>query len=760
MSQEHSFGAQNFEAGARKQEKISEGKERLNPNLERFFLRKLKEGRVGNLLKIILSDPQTRERFFQLHSDKMINIEDPELFHQSPERFSAVFVSLMRDKEMRQVLIDYIQQEQREQTSLHKRLLKEANKDFERNPSALSKESLAAMVYDEINIGGGVHSAIYNQAMTQRNLNVKNLTIESGKEMGGQFRTKDFVQINTSNTPHTEATPQPGLGRGDLNSMGSHAPVQLAYIEPRRFPKGSVFADLTIVNNFLSSTDVLLDSRLEKVVKKEEDTQSDLWPARYKVVLDDGTYVFTNRINKMTGLGESTLPSSFDKESKELFKQVSKEQKENEPPSLLSYEDYASFIHDPKNRHPYRPFANKTVIFVGSGDSTMTGIEFLLGLAESEAYKDDVTNVGRPKKIIIIGAKAMTAQKFKELQKTARYLQVTIEMPDVNLVEGSEKKKIEPVTGHLDQIRRNNDERGPFRFLVTETNTETGEKEFKEIYGDVGILATGYTDHTGKIFGYKEDQPFADPLTAEAVVGKPHDLNYQMVVGVKLKGEEIYALGPSALGRVSESMEEELIGNQKTAISQTTGTRVSIGTWSPRTEMMAERNADVAPRQVLPRVDFTQSLAEKMHRGEEDEKTIHSVNVSVDAIEAADLLTQVRIKTSVATILERFDFSDVKCKDLKIFITRDFVDSTDLTGQASLKLSLNIVFAPRLDRVQEDRIVRALIGSEVCKQSLSMIGRGRFKTLEISVPIKENGKIVIPDMEIQKRREPPSVDQV
>lgn len=749
MSPERHFDPSILGEPVKKTEAIPETKEKTNPDLERFFLKKLKEGRVGNLIKIILTDPQTRERFFQIHEDKMINVEDPAIFHTSPERFSSLFVSLMRDKEMRRVLIDLIQQEQREQTSIHKQALKEANADFEHDPTACKPESIAAMVYDEINLGGGVHSAIYNQAMTQRNLGVKVLTLEAGKEIGGQFRTKDFVQINTSNTPHTSATPQPGLGRGDLNSMGSHAPVQLAYIEPRRFPKGSVFADLATVNNFLSSTDVLLNARLQKVLKKEDDPHSDRWPARYKVLLEDGTFLFANRINKMTGLGEPTLPPSFDAESKALFEEAQNNHAENEPASLMSYEDFASFVHDPKNKHSYRPFAGKTVIFVGSGDSTMTGIEFLLGLSETEAYKDDMTNVGRPKKIIIIGAKTMTAQKFKELQRTARYLQIAIEMPDANPIEGQEKKKIKPVMGHLDQVRKNTNERGAFRFMITAHDSETGEKQFKEIYGDIGILATGYADKTGSIFGYKEEQPFANPDTAEAIVGKPHDLNYQMVLGSKLKGEEIYALGPSSLGRVTESMEEELIGNQKTAISPTTGTRVSIGTWSPRTEMMAERNAHSASQEALPRIDFSHPSVENVVPAQPNETTPHTVNVSLDSIESADLFTQIRIKTSVATILERFNFSEIKCKDLKISISRESLDSTDSTTSNGV---LSLTFEPHLSREQEDRIVRALIGSEVCKQSLSMIGRGRWKTLEVLVPIKKSGKISTPDIEIQKKR--------
>jgi len=84
---------------------------------------------------------------------------------------------------------------------------------------------------------------------------------------------------------------------------------------------------------------------------------------------------------------------------------------------------------------------------------------------------------------------------------------------------------------------------------------------------------------------------------------------------------------------------------------------------------------------------------------------------------------------------------------LKISISRDSLDSTDSTTSNGV---LSLAFEPHLSRDQEDRIVRTLIGSEVCKQSLFMIGRGRWKTLEVVVLIKKSGKISTPDIEIQK----------
>ncbi len=710
-----------------------------------LYARKLREGRIGNLIKVMLSDPTTRERFLDIHKDKMVNFEE-ETFGDSPEKVSSVVVSMMRDRELREVFIKMIDEENAEKTHLLHDAIKASNVKFERSAKSLDEEDIAALVYDEVNIGAGVHGAIYANAMAQENLDVKTLTVDRFPHTAGQFRNKKFVDINSPNVPHERTTPQPMLGKGNLNSMGRRAPVQMPYIESERFPTGNVFGELAEANMFLSNSEVMVKTTFDHVVKPQDDPKSKTWPARYKVVFADGTYVFANRINKISGLGEPNLPSGFDEESKKVFASGSK-RVGDEPPTLDSYEGLVDYIDDPTVKFPRRKFAGKTIVFGGSGDSTMTAIEFFLGFADKLASKDDVMNAGLPKKIVIISSKGISREKYMSWQKNARYLQITLEMPDPDLGEDYKPRKLEGVEGYIDQVRLAKGVDEKYRFLVSSVNPQTGQKELKEVFGDFGYLATGYIDRQGEAFGFEQGtNPFADPEYAEPIVGQTDDLPYQMTIGVKLKDEEIYSLGPGSLGRVVEESERQLTGNTKTPLSPTTGTRVSVGTWGPRTELMAKRNAQMTTEKPLPRYDFHEpDISLEINPDERSE--VYTVNIDSSTIERPGLTTEIEMKASVADILDQYVFPGVKCERLRITFKRE---SPSTRGNAG-EFAISITFAPDLDDKNEPQIVDRLLEEAVCSRAVSMIGRGRWNALEIDVPIKRNGKAKVPEITISKK---------
>lgn len=720
--------------------------EKEHAEVKMLYVRKLREGRIGNLIKVLLSDPTTRERFMDIHQDKMVNFEE-ETFGDSPEKISSVIVSMMRDRELREVLLKMIDEDNADKTEKLSDAIKAANEKFDRSPKSIEEEDVAALVYDEVNIGAGVQGAIYANAMTHENSEVKTLTVDRFPHTAGQFRNKKFVDINSPNMPHERTTPQPMLGKGNLNSMGRHAPVQMSYIESERFPTGNVFGELAQANMFLSNSEVMVNTTFDHVVKPQDDPKSKTWPARYKVVFADGSYVFANRINKISGLGEPKLPDSFDEESRKVFASGSK-RVGDEPPTLDSYEGLADYIDDPTVQFPRRKFAGKTIVFGGAGDSTMTAVEFFLGFADKLATKDDVMNAGLPEKIVIVSSKGISKEKYMEWQKNARYLQIALEMPDPDLGEEYRPKKLEGVEGYIDQVRLAKGVDEKYRFLVSSQNPQTGQKELKEVFGDFGFLATGYVDRQGEAFGFeKGSNPFADPEFAEPVVGKADDLPYQMTIGAKLKGEEIYSLGPGSLGRVVEESERQLTGSTKTPLAPTTGTRVSVGTWGPRTELMAKRHAQITTEHPLPRFDFDEPEI-SLDVNPDERSEAYSVNVDSSTIETPSLTTEVEMKASVADILDQYVFPEMKCDRLVITLKRETRSARRIGSE---EFDVSISFEPDLDDENEPHIVERLLEEAVCSRAVSLIGRGRWNALIIDVPIKQNGKAKVPEISISKK---------
>lgn len=742
------FGMSPEMGGPPEQEQIAIEKKDEDDQAEvkMLYVRKLREGRIGNLIKVLLSDPTTRERFMDIHQDKMINFEE-ETFDDSPEKISSVIVSIMRDRELREVLLKMIDEDYVEKSLKLYGAIEAAIEKFERSPKSLEQEDIAVLVYDEVNIGAGVQGAIYANAMTHENIEVKTLTVDRFPHTAGQFRNKKFVDINSPNMPHERTTPQPMLGKGNLNSMGRRAPVQMSYIESERFPTGNVFGELAQANMFLSNSDVMVSMTFDHVVKPQDDPKSKTWPARYKVVFADGSYVFANRINKISGLGEPKLPDSFDEESRKIFASGSK-RVGNEPPTLESYEGLADYIDDPTVQFPRRKFAGKTIVFGGAGDSTMTAVEFFLGFAGKLASKDEVMNAGLPEKIVIVSSKGISKEKYMEWQKNARYLQITLEMPDPDLGEVYRPKKLEGAEGYIEQVRLAKGVDEKYRFLVSSVDPKTRHKELKEVFGDFGFLATGYVDRQGEAFGFEAgSNPFADPEYAEPVVGKADDLPYQMTIGAKLKGEEIYSLGPGSLGRVVEESERQLTGSTKTSLAPTTGTRVSVGTWGPRTELMAKRHAQITTEHPLPRFDYHDpEISLDVNPGERSET--YPVRIETPAIETPSLTTEIEMKASVADILDSYVFPEMKCDRLVITLKRE---GTSVNRTKSGEFEISMSFEPDLDDENELRIVDRLLEEAVCSRAVSLIGRGRWNALIIDVPIKQNGKVKVPEISISKK---------
>lgn len=734
-------------------ESAKEGNPLLSKELIKHYAKRLYTGRVGNLVKVLFTEPATRQRFFELHQDRETIVNDADNLPHSAEKLSAVLATLMRDKQIRAGLIEAMNEQFAEDTEALKTELKFAMRAFEDNGAeGLEDREMGALVWDELNIGAGIHASIYASAMTIHNPSTKSLTVEATPYVSSQFRTKRMVSINSANTPHERITPSHGLRTGNLNYMGKDAPVQLPFIESRRYPTGDVFADIATANMYMSGSNMMMETRVERVIKEGDPEWSSDWPAANKVIMNDGSYVFARRVNVMTGLGEAQMPASFDEESIKTVRESIENREEGEPSGIMTYESFAAFVAADNNNHPLRPFVGKKVSMVGRGDSSATSIEFLLGLSDDTAYKDDVKNVGSVDEIQWIGQKVQTAEHYMSTLKNPRYGQIGTEMPNPADMAGAEKKKIRPIGARIEQIRPNNDERGKYRVVLKVEDPVTGGVTFQEEYTDFVVLATGYKSKAGEILGF-EDDPFKNPEEAEAVRGEFEDIDAKMPVAVKVKEHEIYGLGPATLGAVMQNAEAAMTGLIPTSIAQMKATAVSIGTFGPRTEklaeIMAERQQDeeaLPSAELKAEVETFEPVFDESQRG-----VAFTLTEKLDSLPRADLLTEAQTKAALAQALEVL--VPDKATKFRIKFKRDGIRVPGASEGVS-KFSVGVEFDPPLKKEQSELILQRMGREDVCKRILSLIGKGRTNTLSVDVDFGNNGRGVLPqNMEMQRTRE-------
>ncbi|MBI4276697.1 hypothetical protein HY629_02560 [Candidatus Uhrbacteria bacterium] len=697
----------------------------------RHYVRRLKEGRVGVLIRTLLSSPETAGRFTKIHKDKDVFLSSE--VERSSEKVSSVLVSIMRDPQLRGFLVDAMLHDFEDHSDTLLREIAEQRKRVETS-GVYDEQAEAALVYDEVIVGGGVHASVYNIRRTRSNPSIKSLTIEASDAISSNFRTKGFVRINSANSPHEPGTPNHLLKKGNLNFFGKHAPIQLPFIEQERFPSASSIADVATANQFLSNSDILMRTRVARVVKSGDDPTSteEQWPARYKIFFEDGQYVFSHRVIMATGLGECRLPPDFDDQTIKIVEKYIESQDARVPPAIMTYDQFAEFTT--KSDTPFRTFAHKKIDVCGAGDSAATTIEFLLRMSKKEAYHQDVAQVGDIQRIHWVGQKGMTSDEYYEALRNDRYAGIAVEMPapDRKTRKGEREKKILPVPGHLVQIRESDQrEQGRFRVLYRMQDGST-----KEGYTDFVVLATGYTDRLSAILGFKEN-PFEDKKVAEVVKGNFPDIQVRMPIAVKLKGEEIYGMGPAAIGDVLVESELEAAGLLRIERPANPRVIVTIATFGPRTEKLAEHFSEKTPEKRLgrfiPVVEQTEILPSN-----QEKSTKYPLAYS-DSQPLADVFTEVQLRTALGEVFQWMICGDKNTPhDIHVVFCRE-KDGT-----------LHVSFSPNIDSGAAKTVVEALERHGVSNYVFQIIGRGRWCRIDATIPFTKNGRVRVPDINVQK----------
>lgn len=701
-------------------------------NIFELYKNKLTENRVGALIKIVLSDPNTRTRFYQLFEDKKIlgssSIDTKDL----SQKATPLMVTLMRDLSLRNLLMNAMLGDMRDNSDDLKEAIEGAVEKVEKGKTDESIEK--ALVYNRLIVGAGVHGAIFNNALTRKDPSSKNITTDRGDKISGNFSTKSYVSINTRNQPHTGDIPNFEAKRGNMNFFGKDAPIQLPYIEPELFPTADTIAEVATGNQYLSNGEVLFESQVDRIFLPEDDPDSDKWPAKYKVHFTDGTFVFSDEVVITTGLGDIDYPKQFDAETMKMVRKDSKISPEGVPPGIMTYEEFSEFVSDSPT--PLRHFAGKTVDVAGGGDGAATVLEELLRFGKRRSYKLDVAQTGTPSKIHWAGQKIKDSSQYKRLLSNERYLMLAQEMPlaqeELEKYEESARRaierKIDPKDGYLVQIR-DSDDSSKGRYRVTYMNPE--DKTVQESYTDFVILAAGYKNKIGSLFG-KESNPFDNPDESEPVKGEVDDV--PVPVAVKLKNQEVYAAGPASIGRVLKDAELEL-ASLSGILPNKYLQNVAIAIFGPRTEKLAEILAQEPHRNLEKFVAEKQPLYLEVSEGASER---YLIEVEPGKKYQENMMSDVKIKIAVGRVFERCDLVSREIQDLDIIVEKN----------PENKNSVFISFSPNLTNAEQ--IKDTLTAEGVAEDLVNSVTQSRWKTV-ISVPFNKQGTVKI--QEINLRRE-------
>ncbi len=705
------------------------------------YASKLRDGQMGALIKVLFSDPATRERILSLHADKDI-FNTPDIdYSKSPQKISDLLVTLMRDKELRPLVVHAINQSLNTESEAHKADIAESDKNFLKKGEATG-EDLRHLAYDEGIIGAGVNAAIYNSARTRANPDIKSMGFERSDDVTQNFRTKPFIYINSPTSKHSPVTPSYQLGTGDQNTFGKEAPVQLSYLETARFPQGPTLADVAIGNEFLSKTSHLMETQVKRILRPADKPKSDKtnWPAKYKVLLQDGTFVFLDRVIIGSGPGEMEYPKEFDPDTLNICEQYRSgiENLDNDTPCpVMNYDELGIFMKN--SQHPFRPFANKTIDIVGVGHSGLTAEEFFARLSPPEAYKDDVAQVGDIAKIHAVGLKSKTDQEYAKDLKFHRYGMLGVEMPPAEEIKGMRERKIEPINGKLVKIKESeHPEKGRFSALY-----QMSDGSILERYTDFIVLSNGYKNKIGEFLGEK-DNPFDDHDKAEVVKGMFPDINAILPIAVKIKDEDIYAIGPASISQVLVDAELQTSAATSGATSKRNYSP-AIANFGARTEKLAEILAEDQGPSHFPEDPFREEKIELVFaKGGAQANIVEPLTPAYSDRDTIKL-PEIKMKYAFAVALRNFRVPKFETSS-RLAIHFEKKKKTDQTFE--------IYFDPPLDAASQEAMRQSFAAEGILTLVSRTIGRGRWNSLSANITFSSGGNVDMRAIQIISETKP------
>lgn len=283
---------------------------------------------------------------------------------------------------------------------------------------------------DQIIIGGGVHAAIW--FAEGGDTEDSTLALEANRRTGGALSIAERATFRLNSRTRAKDTAKEGKpGKsGSLNDLGEGV-VQPSDLTGDMYQANDEIARAIRLNLALQGN-VLTDARvvaISKIFKPSEDE-----PGRYKVTFKEtesgNEYsVYTDRLLIASGAGVERSYNGIefaDKKSKQLFDKELDKAERGEQSLIYTHDSFNRRVGNPSSQFPIEEFNGKRVGITGSGDSSKTDIELLIGSGPS--LEGSVRQLDAVDEIVWFGQDAASKEAFLK-ESRVRYSTVGLEMP-------------------------------------------------------------------------------------------------------------------------------------------------------------------------------------------------------------------------------------------------------------------------------------------------------------------------------------------
>jgi hypothetical protein len=605
-----------------------------------------------------------------------------------------------------------------------------------------------AIIVNEVVVGMGPQSAAYLQQKTSSAPNEQILVIDSAIKPGGTFaNVNSAFALNSTNRKYDgeRATP----GSGDLNNV--HDIVGLPDFKGKRWTEAGGLADVASAGIYLSNAQPLMGVEVVKVYPYEGN------PSLYSVVIRDRatgveSNIVTNKVIFTSGLGEAK--PFAEKASQELINEVQRDAKRaRKIPAIESFSDFVERIGNPDNRKPLRDLSGKDILLVGRGDSGRVLAEFLTGLAPEEAYKSDVAQTGRPKRIFwFVGLEGERRCSEYIAETRARYAQIAQAINSGVLI---------PVPGRVTKIDRAQENKYSIDYTFrAENGTDvskskeidfllpkdervgrTGEtRVVQDISFDKVILTTGFDNKIPSVLEpVSKGLEFKDAWDLKEVEVKQFNNEKVAIAREHKNAPGIFLAGPA---------NESLGGLPKAAeLAGVNANTVSLFANVERTKDLARQESTI--KSATPNLN---EFTAEMRIPKKEVQMSRDANSTLIEFTPADNTNVKRannVDLSLRTAID-FTFRRLKISGLEGALQVKIYQKEGSTGVFNLEIVETNLTAETTKEIskalQDNKLLEDVLKKDIFQD------KGKVKQIDIEIPIMKDGNLNFKEMTTTLRR--------
>lgn len=343
--------------------------------------------------------------------------------------------------------------------------------------------------------GGGPHATIFASALLHYSPKTPALGLEQTSKSGGIFGTtgdpagfvQSWFQLNSRNRPEDrDALGLPGTS-GNINPMGTWAPLQVPDISGQQYPTQERLGRVVSHDNF-NSMNLMVDVEVKKIRRNKDPNKKGLYEIEFEDVNQQKRFtIFTDIPVQATGLGRETFGVKSPSVSTRQFLKGQQEKFDEgiEMPRAFTFLQFLEMTTENQTLFPLEEF-RKGVGRIGSGDSAKVIIEYLAGVG-GEAGKSTAQLDFVPE-IVVFGSFDQLRDDLLKSNR-CRYARGFLEF---QREDGGVFARVRSVQGKV--VGFEETKNGVAVFYQRNDNT-IGTMEVPRV-----ISATGFKDETAKIY--------------------------------------------------------------------------------------------------------------------------------------------------------------------------------------------------------------------------------------------------------------------